>query len=157
MVENFKLQFDESAILESSENLAISNINDLSAAETNSQPTPIPLDSLLSSPAIEAPVNALEMNAPTDESNPLSQVSNVEANNVIEAEPEKVDLQETNTSNQTQDLEQSVVSESVSSTVENVIVDYRSKYFELEEKNKELQNQIDELNKKIEDIKKVLE
>ena len=39
----------------------------------------------------------------------------------------------------------------------DVIVDYRSKYFEMEEKNKELQQQIDELNQKLNDIKKVIE
>lgn len=39
----------------------------------------------------------------------------------------------------------------------NIIIDYRTKYFEEEEKNKELQAQIDELTKKIEEIKKVLE
>lgn len=39
----------------------------------------------------------------------------------------------------------------------NIIIDYRTKFFEEEEKNKELQAQIDELTKKIEEIKKVLE
>jgi len=39
----------------------------------------------------------------------------------------------------------------------NVIIDYRSKYFEEEEKNKELQAQIDELTQKLNEIKKVIE
>lgn len=39
----------------------------------------------------------------------------------------------------------------------NVIIDYRTKYFEEEEKNKELQAQIDELTRKLEEIKKVIE
>lgn len=39
----------------------------------------------------------------------------------------------------------------------DVIIDYRSKYFEMEEKNKELQEQIDELNQKLSEIKKVIE
>ena len=39
----------------------------------------------------------------------------------------------------------------------NVIIDYRSKYFEEEEKNKELQAQIDELTQKLDEIKKVIE
>ena len=40
---------------------------------------------------------------------------------------------------------------------DNIIIDYRSKYFEEEEKNKELQVQIDELTKKLNEIKKVIE
>lgn len=44
-----------------------------------------------------------------------------------------------------------------SSNGSDVIIDYRSKYFEMEEKNKELQEQIDELNQKLNDIKKVIE
>ena len=43
------------------------------------------------------------------------------------------------------------------STGSDVIIDYRSKYFEVEEKNKELQEQINELNQKLNDIKKVIE
>jgi len=39
----------------------------------------------------------------------------------------------------------------------NVIIDYRSKYFEEEEKNKELQEQIEILTQKLNDIKKVIE
>jgi hypothetical protein len=39
----------------------------------------------------------------------------------------------------------------------DVIIDYRSKYFEIEEKNKELQVQITELRQKLDDIKKVIE
>ncbi len=39
----------------------------------------------------------------------------------------------------------------------NIIVDYRTKYFEEEEKNKELQLQIDDLTKKLNEIKKIIE
>ena len=39
----------------------------------------------------------------------------------------------------------------------NIIIDYRTKYFEEEEKNKELQNQIDLLTQKINEIKKIVE
>lgn len=46
---------------------------------------------------------------------------------------------------------------SISSTEGNVIIDYRSKYFEEEEKNKELQAQIDQLTQKLNEIKKVIE
>jgi len=42
-------------------------------------------------------------------------------------------------------------------TDNNIIIDYRTKFFEEEEKNKELQEQINELTKKIEEIKKVIE
>ena len=45
----------------------------------------------------------------------------------------------------------------ISSNESNVIIDYRSKYFEEEEKNKELQAQIDELTQKLNEIKKVIE
>ena len=44
----------------------------------------------------------------------------------------------------------------VNNVEENIIIDYRSKYFEEQEKNKELQVQIDELNHKLEEIKKVI-
>ena len=39
----------------------------------------------------------------------------------------------------------------------DVIIDYRAKYFEIEEKNKELLAQITELKQKLDDIKKVIE
>ena len=39
----------------------------------------------------------------------------------------------------------------------NVIIDYRSKYFEEEEKNQQLQAKIDELTQKLNEIKKVIE
>lgn len=45
----------------------------------------------------------------------------------------------------------------VSSNESNVIIDYRTKYFEEEEKNKELQAKIDELTQKLNEIKKVIE
>lgn len=47
-------------------------------------------------------------------------------------------------------------SETVNNIEENVIIDYRSKYFEEQEKNKELQLQIDDLTQKLEEIKKVI-
>ena len=49
-----------------------------------------------------------------------------------------------------QPIEQSQVSN-------NVVIDYRTRFFEEEEKNKELQAQIDNLTKKLNDIKKVIE
>lgn len=45
----------------------------------------------------------------------------------------------------------------VTSSDNNIIIDYRTKYFEEEEKNKELQEQINQLTKKLEEIKKVFE
>jgi len=38
-----------------------------------------------------------------------------------------------------------------------IIVDYRTKYFEEEEKNEELQKQVEELTRKLEEIKKIVE
>ena len=40
---------------------------------------------------------------------------------------------------------------------ENIVIDYRVKFFEAEEKNKELQARIDELTRKLDEIKKVIE
>lgn len=40
---------------------------------------------------------------------------------------------------------------------DNVIIDYRTKYFEEQDKNKELQAQIDSLTKKIDEIKKIVQ
>ena len=48
------------------------------------------------------------------------------------------------------------VNTNIGTNEENIIIDYRSKYFEEQEKNKELQVQIDELNHKLEEIKKVI-
>ena len=45
----------------------------------------------------------------------------------------------------------------ISSNENNIIIDYRSKYFEEEEKNRELQAQIDELTQKLNEIKKIIE
>ncbi len=46
---------------------------------------------------------------------------------------------------------------SSSNTQSDVIIDYRAKFFEEQEKNEQLLIQIEELNKKIESIKKVIE
>ena len=79
------------------------------------------------------------MNLPqTQEPMPLSQLVN---------EPTKIE------DNIISDKEQTLTPTSDN----NIIIDYRTKYFEEEEKNKELQAQIDELTKKLEEIKKVLE
>ena len=57
----------------------------------------------------------------------------------------------------TQPQENVSIDNSIPSNEGNVITDYRSKYFEEEEKNKELQAQIDELTQKLNEIKKVIE
>ncbi len=49
-----------------------------------------------------------------------------------------------------------VQSQPTNNAEENVIIDYRSKYFEEQEKNKELQEQINNLTQKLEEIKKVI-
>jgi len=59
--------------------------------------------------------------------------------------------------NETQVQSNVSIDNSISSNESNVIIDYRSKYFEEEEKNKELQAQIDELTQKLNEIKKVIE
>ena len=45
----------------------------------------------------------------------------------------------------------------LSGIASNVVIDYRTKYFEEEEKNKELQEQINILTQKLDEIKKVIE
>ena len=45
----------------------------------------------------------------------------------------------------------------VSGASSTIIVDYRTKYFEEEEKNEELQKQVEELTRKLEEIKKIVE
>ena len=57
----------------------------------------------------------------------------------------------------TQQQENVSIDNNIPSNEGNVIIDYRSKYFEEEEKNKELQAQIDELTQKLNEIKKVIE
>lgn len=74
----------------------------------------------------------------TQESMPLSQLNNETTEN--------------------KDIKISEIDKTLTPTTDNnVIIDYRTKYFEEEEKNKELQTQIEELTKKLEEIKKVLE
>ena len=97
-----------------------------------------------------------------DVANPQTQTDNL-ANGVVPVVPvepivnvQPQPLQNLN-NNETQ-LQLNVSADNNISTNEsNVIIDYRSKYFEEEEKNKELQAQIDELTQKLNEIKKVIE
>lgn len=69
---------------------------------------------------------------------PLSELSNIiSVDNIDQVKPQEKNFQSTSDN--------------------NIIIDYRTKYFEEEAKNKELQGQINELTKKLEEIKKVLE
>ena len=89
------------------------------------------------------PDNLATLNIPIDPVTPKS----IEP--IVDVQPQP--LQDLN-NNQPQ-----LQTNTISSNESNVIIDYRSKYFEEEEKNKELQAQIDELTQKLNEIKKVIE
>ena len=129
MIDNFKIKFEEDNAPK------LENVGTLEVQPVSSNIEPLsssstPLDQLVV--PIPEPVSVTEK--------------------VVSSAQVGQHLEELSTSSSTS----AVVTEG-SPSAENVIVDYRSKYFEEEEKNKELQNQIDELTKKIEEIKKVLE
>lgn len=54
------------------------------------------------------------------------------------------------------DLEIPLNQEEENSDEDNVIIDYREKFFEEQDKNEELQKKIDELEKKLNDIKEII-
>lgn len=131
MEENFKLTFDS---INNAENNAV-EIQPLVSAES---------------------LNTQQVAQPLSEVIPPSQPVN---------QPVVVEQQVQNTVESVQPIEQTVVPEvsaqpsqpqPINNVEENIIIDYRSKYFEEQEKNKELQTQIDELTQKLEEIKKVI-
>ena len=102
------------------------------------------------------PDNLATGNIPIEPIAPIIQNNNqVQINPVVPTQPivdvHPQPLQDLN-NNQTK-----LQTNTISSSESNVIIDYRSKYFEEEEKNKELQAQIDELTQKLNEIKKVIE
>ena len=108
-------------------------------------------------------VNNFKMNFDDASSNIVS--DKVEDQTLLSPIEVNVDLSETQEPTPLSQLNNEPIETKVDVPVEptqptsdnNIIIDYRTKYFEEEEKNKELQAQIDELTKKIEEIKKVLE
>lgn len=76
---------------------------------------------------------------------------------LFDQEKNKLQDDQTEFSNQTFDYPNSISSSDDSIEQNDVIIDYRARFFEEQEKNKTLQAKIDELIKKIEDIKKIIE
>lgn len=123
MVDNFKLNFDESINSDINQSL---------------QPTePI---------ILQTPQPLSEFNNVSEQNNQIDELEkNVEASEEQQLE---------------KNLELSIPNKPVienNITDNNVIVDYRSKYFEIEEENKELKKQIEELTQKLNKIKQIVE
>ena len=98
-------------------------------------------------------VNEVAPAAPTDINTPIEPVVPI-----VTGEPSvQPQLFQNLDNNETQSQSNVSVDGNISSSEGNIIIDYRSKYFEEEEKNKELQAQIDELTQKLNEIKKVIE
>ena len=98
-------------------------------------------------------VNEVAPAAPTDINTPIEPVVPI-----VTGEPSvQPQLFQNLDNNETQSQSNVSVDSNISSSEGNIIIDYRSKYFEEEEKNKELQAQIDELTQKLNEIKKVIE
>ena len=144
MEENFKLDFSN---VQSISNNILDMQQVVPITPLENQMIAQPLDSIIpqttqsvaleSTPIQTVPVqNEVQQVVPTLEIS--AQVSQPVENNVVQ-----------NSLPTQQTIEQN-------SSEENVIIDYRTKYFEEQEKNKELQAQVDTLTQKVEEIKKVI-
>lgn len=139
IVDNFKVPFDDV----SSASIPVDNV-------ANIVDSVIPLVQVATSPVqtVVAPVSS-EVQTPTI---PTSSVVPIEP--IVNTQPQPLqNLNGTVVPTQAP----TIVDNSISTNEDNVIIDYRSKYFEEEEKNKELQAQIEVLTQKLNDIKKVVE
>lgn len=114
-----------------------------------------------------APINQEQVAQPLNQVLPAGQLEQMVQPTIIEPQPvlpvTPVQLEppvqgiQTPVEPETQSVEISLKpTEPINNIEENVIIDYRSKYFEEQEKNKELQLQIDDLTQKLEEIKKVI-
>ena len=133
VVDNFKVTFDSDAP-QQTQNISLPNVL---PSITPLAPTPLEQSVLPTTNEIQnslIPIQTVEPIVGT-QPQPLSNLINKEAS-----------LQPNISTNN-----------NISPNESNIIIDYRSKYFEEEEKNKELQAQIDELTQKLNDIKKVIE
>jgi hypothetical protein len=113
-------------------------------------------DNLVSGVVPVVPVALTDVNTPVEPVVPI--VPNEIQVPIAPVEPSVQPQPLQNLNNNETQLESNVSSDNNISTNEgNIIIDYRSKYFEEEEKNKELQAQIDELTQKLNEIRKVIE
>lgn len=140
MTDNFGLTFENSEVQ-----------NDANSGELNlnpvAEPTPQGLEPL-------NPVNSVDNEQNSSE--PVLNTANLNSN---VTEPVVVaDIFNNPASDQTiEKVLETSVEQATNNLDNNVIIDYRAKYFEEEEKNKELLAQIEELTQKINDIKSILE
>lgn len=141
IVDNFKLEFEEPV----NTNNLIENLPEQGNGVVPIQVTPI------------QPV--LSTNSPSIEVEPITEIKPVEpllthdqeiSHAVVPVEPE---VNINTTSIDSTSTEQT----DISLADDNVVVDYRTRFFEEEEKNKELQAQIDVLTQKLNDIKNIIE
>lgn len=113
-------------------------------------------DNLVSGVVPVVPVVLTDVNTPVEPVVPI--VPNEIQVPIAPVEPSVQPQPLQNLNNNETQLQSNVSSDNNISTNEgNIIIDYRSKYFEEEEKNKELQAQIDELTQKLNEIRKVIE
>lgn len=131
IVDNFKLEFEE--------DINNNNLVDTSTAEV-SEIVPKPIE-----PALDIEQTAVSVETvPVTESLEQLEQPSIEPENTIS-------------------LDNSITSENIvepvveEQNIDTVIVDYRTRFFEEEEKNKELQAQIDVLTQKLNDIKNIIE
>lgn len=142
IVDNFKLSFDESI----HNNLAENSLDTVNNAAT----TPLTSMTNAGQPSVAvAPIPIAEVTQQEVQTLP-DQVSNVVP---VEATP----MAGVNQSSVTVQAEPIIQPAEQTQVSDNVVVDYRTRFFEEEEKNKELQAQIDMLTQKLNDIKKVIE
>lgn len=135
MIDNFKINFDENT------NTATSNTN---VAGQTSEVAPvepvIPIEPVVpAEPVIPENTGVASLEQLPQ---PLSQINNNSTNDSNLTQTSVISNTPVDTSNDNQN---------------NVIIDYRTKYFEEEEKNKELQEQIEILTQKLNEIRKVIE
>lgn len=138
MVDNFKLQFDSVTMPINNNILQLDSQPAAPVAEIPNVINPQPIQ-----PIVAQPLPEINNAIPEPVAQPLAEINN------------------TNLSNQsigsTQIDENNNLQSNTNNSNVNVIVDYRTKYFEEEEKNKELQAQIELLTQKLNEIKKVIE
>jgi len=138
MVDNFKLQFD-------SVTMPINNNIIKQDSQTAAPLAEIPnvINTQPIQPIVPQPLAEINNVIPEPVVQPLAEINNINLSNqsIGSTQIDSNNNHQSNTNN---------------SDV-NVIVDYRTKYFEEEEKNKELQAQIELLTQKLNEIKKVIE
>jgi len=138
IVDNFKLIFDEPINM----NNLIENI-------------PTQVNNMVSTSV--TPITTLEQPSILVEPIPISQLTVQESQPIAPQKEENVTGIGSSVQNIEPVVEVNLEQMDQSQVNNNVVIDYRTKFFEEEEKNKELQAQIDILTQKLNDIKRVIE